>query len=164
MSFPQIGFCSSWVGFFLLSLPSVAFSQEVDAEEKQAIVYAERFLSILEKNPQLGTALEKVFVHHLQRGTLDTLIQSLEKRTQSDPNDGTAWMLLGLFESQRRFDSQAIAAFAQAEKLRTMDALPAYYRGQCLLRTGEPTAAVAAFEIAIERNRPVSSCSSCSSF
>ena len=60
-------------------------------------------------------------------------------------------MLLGLFESQRRFDSQAIIAFAHAEKLRSEEALPAFYRGQCLLRTGEPAAAVEAFEAAILR-------------
>jgi len=151
MSLLTIGFCPALVAFVLMSKPTLAYFQEEDAEEKQASVYAERFLSILEKNPQRGTALEKVFVHHLQRGTLDSFVQALEKRTQTEPNEGTAWMLLGLFESQRRYDSQAILAFAQAEKLRTEDALPAYYRGQCLLRTGEPSAAVEAFEIAIQR-------------
>ncbi len=151
MQFPKIGLCPLFLGFFLLAPPSIAYSQDEDAEEKQANLHAARFLSILEKNPQRGTALEKVFVHHLQRGTLDAFILSLEKRTQVDPNDGTAWMLLGLFESQRRFDAQAIIAFAQAEKLRSEDALPAFYRGQCLLRTGEPTAAVEAFEAAVLR-------------
>lgn len=151
MLFTKIGPCSLLVGVALLAPLSIAYSQDDEVSEKQADLHAKRFLSILEKNPQRGTALEKVFVHHLQRGTLDTFIQSLEKRTQLDPNDGTAWMLLGLFESQRRFDSQAIIAFAQAEKLRSEDALPAFYRGQCLLRTGDPIAAVEAFESATLR-------------
>jgi len=69
----------------------------------------------------------------------DAFIRELQQRTESDPNDSVAWMLLGLFESQRRQDPPAILAFSEAEKLRPDDALPAYYRGQCLLRMGEPT-------------------------
>lgn len=125
--------------------------QDSDPEARRAEVVAQRFLSIVENNPQRGTALEKVFSHHLQLGTLDTFIGDLEKRANEDPSDGVAWMLLGLFESQRRMDTQAIHAFAEAEALRPDDPLPAFYRGQCLLRTGEPTQAVDAFEKAIAR-------------
>ena len=143
--------CIACLVFVLLSTD--AYSQQED-EEVQAAAIAKRFLSILEKNPQRGTALEKVFSHHLQRGTLDSFIGELEQRTKANASDGVAWMLLGLFESQRRMDTQAIYAFAEAEKLRPDDGLPAYYRGQCLLRTGEPTKAIDAFEIAIQRKPP----------
>ena len=108
-------------------------------------------MSIVEKNPQRGTAFEKVFTHHLQRGTLDSFVSDLEKRAKENTDDSVAWMLLGLIESQRRMDTQAILAFAEAERLRPNDAFPAYYRGQCLLRTGEPAHAIEAFEKAIER-------------
>ena len=126
------------------------FSQQENDEALQAAT-AKRFLSIVERNPQRGTALEKVFDHHLQLGTLDRFIDELKLQTKLNASDGTAWMLLGLFESQRRMDAQANLAFAEAEKIRTNDALPAYYRGQSLLRLGEPEQAIAAFEMAIER-------------
>ena len=143
--------CIACLAFVLLS--TNAYSQQED-EETQAATIAKRFLSILEKNPQRGTALEKVFSHHLQRGTLDSFIGELEQRTKANAGDGVAWMLLGMFESQRRMDTKAIHAFAEAEKLRPNDGLPAYYRGQSLLRTGESTRAIDAFEIAIQRNPP----------
>ena len=138
----------------LLFFSTCVLAQLVDDESKKDAAIAARFFSIVEKNPQRGTALEKVFAHHLQRGTLDAFVGDLEQRTKSEPEDGVAWMLLGLFESQRRMDAQAIIAFEKAEKLRPKDALAAYYRGQCLLRTGEAIQAVVAFEIAIQRNPP----------
>ena len=125
--------------------------EERDQEAQRDAITAQRFLTIVEKNPQRGTALEKVFAHHLQLGTLDAFVGELEKRTKENPSDGVAWMLLGLFESQRRMDTQAIAAFAQAETLRPDDPLPAYYRGQCLLRIGEPAQAILSLEKAIAR-------------
>ncbi len=129
---------------------AIAFAQK-EEDDAQAISIANRFVSILEKNPQRGTALEKVFSHHLQRGTLDSFVEQLQQRTKANSGDGVAWMLLGLIESQRRMDSEAIVAFMEAEKLRPNDALPAYYRGQSLLRIGEPSQATEAFEIAIQR-------------
>ena len=129
---------------------AIVFAQK-EEDEAQAISIANRFVSILEKNPQRGTALEKVFSHHLQRGSLDSFVEELQRRTKANSGDGVAWMLLGLIESQRRMDSEAIVAFTEAEKLRPNDALPAYYRGQSLLRIGEPSKATEAFEIAIQR-------------
>ncbi len=134
----------------IVNWTNLAFSQQEGDEATQAAT-AKRFLQIIERNPQRGTALEKVFSYHSQRGTLDAFIGDLQQRTQSDPQDGVAWMLLGLFESQRRMDPAAILAFSEAEKLRPNDAFPAFYRGQCLLRMGEPTQAADAFEIAIQR-------------
>ena len=144
--FPRL--CFIVIAF--VSWTNSSFSQQ-ESDEVQQAATAKRFLAIVERNPQRGTALEKVFDHHLQMGTLDAFIDELKQRTKLDVSDGTAWMLLGLFESQRRIDDQAILAFSEAEKIRTKDALPAYYRGQSLLRIGEPEQAVAAFEMAIER-------------
>ena len=58
----------------LVLLSTNAYAQQED-EEAQVATTAKRFLSIVEKNPQRGTALEKVFSHHLQRGTLAQLPQ-----------------------------------------------------------------------------------------
>jgi len=144
--FTRVCFCF----LAILNWTCLAVSQQEDDAAIEAAI-AKRFLQIVERNPQRGTALEKVYSHHLQMGTLDAFIRELHQRTESDPNDSVAWMLLGLFESQRRLDPPAILAFSEAEKLRPDDALPAYYRGQSLLRMGEPTHAAAAFEIAIQR-------------
>lgn len=146
---------SNWlsISFVMLFWCSTVAAQR---NENQAtdLAIANRFLSILERSPQRGTALEKVLAHHLQSGTLDGFVNGLKERTNANANDGVAWMILGLIESQRRMDMEAIAAFTQAEKLRPEDAFPAYYRGQSLLRIGEPNLAIEAFETAFQRSPP----------
>ena len=128
-----------------------SLQDELSDEEAKSIKIAERFLSILEKSPRRGTALERVYGHHVEFGTLDEFLKGLRDRTEKDPKDGTAWMLLGMFESHRGEDADAVDALAKAEEFRTDDALPSYYMGQSLLLVGQPEEAVAAFERAIER-------------
>ena len=122
-------------------------------EAKQAQV-AERFLTVLEKSPRRGTALDRVYGYHVEFGTLDKFLGDLRGRTKKSPDDGTAWMLLGLFESHRGEDGNAVDAFQQAEKLRLQDALAPYCLGQELILIGQPEQAVDAFERAIARNPP----------
>ena len=74
-----------------------------------------------------------------------------EDRTASDPNDGAAWLLLGLLEAQRGRDAAAVAALRKAEATRPDDPLPAYYLGQALVLVGQPDAAAEAFERALAR-------------
>jgi tetratricopeptide (TPR) repeat protein len=111
----------------------------------------ERFLALLEKSPKRGTALDRVYGYHVERGTLDTFIQGYQDRAAKDPNDGNDWLLLGLLEAQRGRDSAAVAAFRKAEKALPDDALPSYYLGQALVLVGQPDAAAEAFERAIAR-------------
>ena len=127
---------------------------ELTAEEQRQVQIAERFLTVLERSPRRGTALDRVYGHHVEFGTLDQFIESLRTRAQSDETDGAAWMLLGLIESQRGEDADAIDAFRAAERLRPDDAMAPYYLGQSLLLLGQPEEAVAAFERAIERQPP----------
>jgi len=119
-----------------------------DAREQRAM---ERFLSILEKNPRRGTALDRVYGFHVERGSLDAFIKSFQDRTTKNPNDGAAWMILGLLEFQRGQDAAAVAALKQAETTRLGDPLPPYYLGQALVLVGQPEAAAAAFERALQR-------------
>ena len=126
-------------------------ANELSDVEKRQIKIAERFLTVLEKSPRRGTALERVYGHHVEFGTLDDFVKSLKEQTEQAPTDGVAWMLLGLLEAQRGEDAEAIAAFAKAEEHRPEDGLPAYYMGQSLILTGQPELAVAAFERAISR-------------
>src|SRR5262249_53552493 len=106
-----------------------------DERERQAM---ERFLSLLEKNPRRGTALDRVYGYHVERGTLDAFVKRFEDRVARDPNDGTGWMVLGLLESQRGQDAAAIKALGRAEAARPDDPLPPFYLGQSLVLIGRP--------------------------
>ena len=117
-----------------------------EARERRAM---ERFLSLLEKNPRRGTALDRVYGYHVERGTLDELIKSYRDRLAKDGKDGTAAMILGLLEFQRGQDAAAVAALRQAEAARPDDPLPSYYLGQALVLVGQPEQAAEAFERAL---------------
>jgi tetratricopeptide (TPR) repeat protein len=119
-----------------------------DERERQAM---ERFLSLLERNPRRGTALDRVYGYHVERGTLDAFVKRFEDRVARDPNDGAGWMVLGLLESQRGQDAAAIKAFGRAEAARPDDPLPAFYLGQSLVLIGRPEEAAAAYERALQR-------------
>ncbi|MBL8810519.1 MAG: DUF1583 domain-containing protein [Planctomycetaceae bacterium] len=125
-------------------------SEQSEAEAAQ-VKAAERFLTVLEKAPRRGTALDRVYGHHVEFGTLDQFIAKLKEKTEKTPDDGTSWMLLGLLESQRGQDASAADAFTKAETLRPTDALASYYLGQSLVRIGQNAEAVAAMERAIDR-------------
>lgn len=129
----------------------VQAADEVSEEETTQIKAAERFLTVLEKNPRRGTALDRVYGHHVEFGSLDKFVAGLKEKTAADSKDGTSWMLLGLIESQRGQDGNAVDAFKLAETNRPTDALASYYLAQSLLRIGQNEDAVATFERAIER-------------
>ena len=111
----------------------------------------ERFLSLLEKNPRRGTPLDRVYGYHVERGSLDACIKSYRDRIDKNPNDGTAWLILGLLEFQRGQDAAAVTALAKAEETRKDDPLPSYYLGQALVLIGQPENAALAFERALTR-------------
>ena len=48
----------------------------------------ERYVSLLEKNPRRGTALDRVYGYHVERGTLDELIKSYRDRLAKEPTTG----------------------------------------------------------------------------
>ncbi|MFO0943583.1 MAG: tetratricopeptide repeat protein [Pirellulales bacterium] len=124
---------------------------ELTEEEQQQVKTAERFLTVLEKNPRRGTALDRVYGHHVEFGTLDKFIASLRQRAEKSPNDGAIWMLIGLFESQRGSDADAVEAYSKAEQLRAQDAIACYYLGQAQLRLGDSAKAAESLERAILR-------------
>ena len=126
-------------------------ASELSEEEARQIKTTERFLEVLLKNPRYGTALDRVYGHHVEFGTLDKFLLTLKDRAHSDADAGAMWMLLGLFESQRGSDAAAVESLQQAEQLRPSDALASYYLGQAQLRIGQSTEAIASFERAIER-------------
>ena len=135
----------------ICSVPKFVTADEPSEEEAEQIKAAERFLTVLEKSPRRGTALDRVYGHHVEFGTLDKFIASLKEKTTADPKDGTSWMLLGLIEAQRGQDGNAVDAFKQAEETRSTDPLTSYYLAQSLLRIGQNEEAIAAFERSIDR-------------
>lgn len=124
---------------------------DLAAEEARQVQVAARFQSILEKNPRRGTALDRVYGHHVEFGSLGTFVDGLKARVQADPSDGAGWMILGLIESLRGEDASAVDALTRAEQTRSDDPLASYYLGQSLLLVGRPDDAVQAFERAIAR-------------
>ena len=121
------------------------------ADDERERLTAERFLALLEKNPRRGTALDRVYGYHVERGTLEELLRRYNDRTAKDSKDGAAWLLLGLIEAQRGKDAAAVAAFRRAEAARPDDPLASYYLGQTLVLVGRTDAAAEAFERAIAR-------------
>ncbi|MHC5541085.1 hypothetical protein ACYOEI_22925, partial [Singulisphaera rosea] len=81
--------------------PKRAPANDAEGEDRRDALAMERFLTLLEKNPRRGTALDKVFGYHVERGTLDLFIKKYEDRVTKDAKDGVGWLVLGLLESQR---------------------------------------------------------------
>ena len=93
---------------------------------------------MLERTPRRGTALDRLYGYHVEAGSLDQFVKQFEDRTLKNAQDGAAWMILGLMESQRGHDAVAVQKFAQAEKALTENALASYYLGQSLVLVGRP--------------------------
>jgi tetratricopeptide (TPR) repeat protein len=138
-----------WFLLGLVAAPVVAQTDSADDDRQRQVM--ERFLGLLEKAPRRGTALDRVYGYHVERGTLDEFLRSYRDRAAKDPKDATAWLLLGLFESQRGRDAAAVEALRKAEALAADDPLPSYYLGQALVLVGRPEEAAEAFERALAR-------------
>ncbi|MEX2138330.1 MAG: DUF1583 domain-containing protein [Pirellulales bacterium] len=123
---------------------------EADAELERQKKIIERFVSVLEKNPRRGTALDRIYGFHIEWGTLDAFVAGFRERAEKK-NDGIAWMVLGLIESQRGRDAAAVEAFTKADESLAENAMASYYLGQSLVLVGQPEKAAEAFERAIER-------------
>lgn len=131
-------------------------ADESDPEEIKEKSVTDRFVVVLEKNPRRGTALDKVYGYHVERGSLATLINGYREKGKSSQGAqaGSAWLIVGLLESLRGQDAVAVESFEQAEKLSSDNYLASYYLGQSLILVGQPDKAADALERAIER-KPV---------
>ncbi len=123
--------------------------EAVDEARERKVM--DRFLGVLEKAPRRGTALDRVYGYHVERGSLDAFLKTYRDKVAADPNDGASWLLIGLVEAQRGRDAAAVEAFRKAEATRADDPLPAYYLGQALVLVGRPDAAAEAFERALAK-------------
>ena len=71
-----------------VAAPVFAQAPDTSAEESRERVAMERFLSLLEKQPRFGTALDKVYAYHIERGTLDDFLAAQKKKTANGDQAG----------------------------------------------------------------------------
>lgn len=133
--------------------PISAPAQEVDPEEAQAAATNAKFLTVLERSPKRGTALDKVYGFHVERGSLDEFIKDYRQKAAGANGAAAAskWMIIGLMDSLRGQDAASVEAFGKAEELDAANYLASYYMGQALVLVGQPDKATDAFERAIQR-------------
>ena len=148
MTICRIAICCLIIG---TSHPTTAQEPNPDDVKEKAIV--DRFVVVLEKNPRRGTALDKVYGYHVERGSLDGLVKSYRDKaqTQKGGDAGSAWLVIGLLESLRGQDAAAVSALELAERLSPESYLASYYLGQSLVLVGQPDKAAQAFERSIQR-------------
>jgi len=140
--------------FTILVGPALAFQQPDSADladEARERKVLDRFLAVLEKAPRRGTALDRVYGFHVERGSLDPFLKTYRDKVAADPDDGGSWLIIGLVEAQRGRDASAVEALRKAEATRPDDPIPSYYLGQALVLVGQPDAAADAFERALTR-------------
>ncbi|QEF98365.1 tetratricopeptide repeat protein [Stieleria maiorica] len=122
------------------------------AEEREKITAA-KFLEVLLRRPNTGTALDRVFGYHIGVGDIGEVIDELTNKAQNTADtdeSGRHWMVAGLLQLQRSEDAAAIEALAEAEKKLGDNPLAAYYHGQALLLVGRTEEAAAAMQRAID--------------
>lgn len=144
-------FVLAWTLGMATSFPAVA--QDSDPEEAREAAIIARFVTVLEKNPRRGTALDKVYGFHVERGSLDGLIKTYRAKTEKSkgPEAAAAWMIVGLMESLRGQDAASVDAFEKADQLDPANYLASYYLGQALVLIGQPDKAAEALERSIQR-------------
>lgn len=121
-------------------------------EERQATAANERFLVLLTKQPKPGTALDRVYDFHLERGSLDQFLSEQRSLISSGDSTGVACLLVGLIEAKRGNLREASVAFQLAEERRTQDATASWLLGRSLLELQQAEDAAAALERALERS------------
>ncbi|MEM9587625.1 MAG: hypothetical protein AAGA03_10120, partial [Planctomycetota bacterium] len=130
-----------------ITWPSPVFAQPAEQQAK----IADRFLQVVLRRPRPGTALDRVYAHHIQAGTLDQLFADLEAKSHEGDLAGQRAMLLGLLQIQRGADADAVKSLSRAETLLGSDAMSSYYLGKALLLVGRADEAAKAYQRSIDR-------------
>ena len=129
------------------TVPPVA---AVGNDEAQTQLAQERFLELLRQHPRPGTALDRVYAFHLERGTLEEFLTSLQHASENETN-GVSAMIRGLVELQRGHNEQAVEMLTEADRRRPEDPHVAWSLGRALIQEGQVAQAAEAFERAIKR-------------
>ena len=126
---------------------SLLHSQDQVAPVVDDAAKAGKFEEALLRRPRTGVALDRFFSFHSQNGSLEQYCSQLRQRLQSaDENAGTSWCLLGLMESQRGRDFDAVECLSRAEQQMPQDALVSFYLARSLNYLGNRPEAVSALQ------------------
>lgn len=121
------------------------------AEEQRQQKINDRYLQLLKRNPRPGTALDRIYSFHQDRGSVDKLIDQLTADAQASPDDAAAWMTLGLMEARHGKPDMAAAAFSKAEQQQPDNSVASWLLGQALADAGNNSAAALALERALRK-------------
>jgi tetratricopeptide (TPR) repeat protein len=127
---------------------------QADPAAQQFDAVAERYHTILLRQPRRGATLDMLVRHYLDAGRLDELVARYEKHTREKPDDAAGHVALGLVLERRGRDATAIKAFERAGELAPKDFYPPYCRGLVLAEQRADEPAIAAFREALERKPP----------
>jgi tetratricopeptide (TPR) repeat protein len=133
----------------LSTIPSVAAQSDSIAQDQ-----ADRYLTIVRRRPRFGTAFDRMYTWHRQRGSLDSLVAHLQDVADDSVDDATDLMLLGLLDLRRGQFESAATSFREAEALLPDDPGPPWFLGKSQLQQGELAEAVHAFDRSLDFSPP----------
>ncbi len=158
----------------LITMASMPVSQAVRADEvdeADAKVAAERFLTVLVKNPRFGTAFDRVYGFGIDRGSIATLKESLRSAAKlpeefapakgtitsdmvtlelpANVDPGAACLLFGMIELRHSEADTASRVLRQAAELRPKDPVAHWYLAKALALGQKFDESAAALELAI---------------
>jgi len=157
-------------GFALLLSQSVAANEQ---DESEARTGAERFLKVLLANPRFGTAFDRVYGFHVDRGSIAAFQESLRVAAKlpaelapaagtitadmvsialpASIDPGAASMLFGMIQLRHSEATASIIALQQTIGLRPKDPVAHWYLARAFLLAQKTDDALAALEQAIEQ-------------
>jgi cytochrome c-type biogenesis protein CcmH/NrfG len=153
---------------FTLQLSNTVAADE-RSDESGAVKQYTQFLKILLRNPRFGTAYDRVYEFHANRGNIqafrDALAKSSGLRTPPDfdpleaeqilsvfitpPDPGATALLVGMLDLQHVDGDTAVAALEQAARQRPEDAIAHWYLGKARAMNRQMDLAAESFEHAI---------------
>ncbi|MCA9140504.1 MAG: tetratricopeptide repeat protein, partial [Planctomycetales bacterium] len=110
----------------------------------------DRFWDVLLRRPRPGIALDRIYSHHVQNGSVDTFLRSLD-RGPTEEQAGEHQMIRGLIQLRRGQSSAAVDSLRKADRLLPADAMSSYYFALALQAAGNTDEAVVAFQRSIDR-------------
>ncbi len=120
------------------------------ANAVEADEVAERYLTLLRRNPRFGTAFDRLVEFHLASGTMPELLARLQSELESSPEGNTA-LLIGMLHSRRGDEQAAIAALQKAEELLPKQSLASFYLGRSLATTKQLDPAIEAMRRGLQK-------------
>ncbi len=147
-----------WATSALLCLTSLASSANAqDADPAQAARNRDRYEQVLLKNPQPGTAFDRLYKSYADAGELDAWLTHLADKAKAAPTPkdaGPYHLITGHLLQRRAQDAQALEAFDKAVNADPTNPRAFAARGLLLAKTGKNQPAAESLAKAISLNPP----------